>query len=377
MVYYDVLDEKDKLEETNERLIQFIKAYPKDILTLTAMGNSISNGFSMSEPGRALLDRNLNLIECGKQNGITVNKSHLSRNENNNSLAVIEWIRKNCTEEDCFNWTKEDYIRALKDGNLLLSAKEIEEYFSNGSKENIQDIIFRNNPKEANIIILNLGIDSFLDIITRHGSLTIPSISNAVQRDISGIYAILDLIQNNNREKNSHTQIYLCGGPRLANTDITEILLNKKLRRLSKEFAGVTYIPSFQRQTFYKTKNDMILPDPHYNKAEYYHLLNEIENSIIENYHMRDLIIDIDRKLFSLSNANDIKSARYNKNDALCVIEDSAARYESQNGDYNVFLKEAETFIQSRYPFDFYQLSPDENIANDIKKMQKVKKYRK
>ena len=121
MVYYDVLDEKDKLEETNERLIQFIKAYPKDILTLTAMGNSISNGFSMSEPGRALLDRNLNLIECGKQNGITVNKSHLSRNENNNSLAVIEWIRKNCTEEDCFNWTKEDYIRALKDGNLLLS----------------------------------------------------------------------------------------------------------------------------------------------------------------------------------------------------------------------------------------------------------------
>ncbi len=84
--------EKEKLDQTNEELIQFMKAYPKESISLTAIGNSISDGFSMSEPGRMLLDRNLGLIEVGKKNGIQVVKSHLARSENNNALAVASWI---------------------------------------------------------------------------------------------------------------------------------------------------------------------------------------------------------------------------------------------------------------------------------------------
>lgn len=118
---YDKLEEKEKLDKTNEELIRFMKDYPKESISLTAIGNSISDGFSMSEPGRLLLDRNLGLIEIGKQNGIKVKKNQLSRSENNNSLAVANWIRNNCTEQNSYNWNKEDYKRAIKQGNPLLT----------------------------------------------------------------------------------------------------------------------------------------------------------------------------------------------------------------------------------------------------------------
>ena len=142
---YDKIKEQEKLVQTNEELIRFMKEYPKEGINLTAIGNSISDGFSLAEPGRLLLDRNLGLIEIGQQNGITVTKNHLSRSENNNSLAVANWIRSNCTEADCYNWNKEDYKRFIKQGNPLLTEEEIEKYFSNGGNEAIKNIILNSS----------------------------------------------------------------------------------------------------------------------------------------------------------------------------------------------------------------------------------------
>ena len=368
---YDKLEEKEKLDKTNEKLIRFMKDYPKESISLTAIGNSISDGFSMSEPGRLLLDRNLGLIEIGKQNGIKVKKNQLSRSENNNSLAVANWIRNNCTEQNSYDWNKEDYKRAIKQGNPLLTEEEIEMYLSNGSNEKIQDIILNSKPEEANIVILNLGTGSFLDILTRHGSLTIPNIFNSLKRDMRGISEILELIQNNNRENNSHTQVYLCGAPRIMNTVITDLVMNPSIKKIGREYANVTYVPSFPRQAFYKTSNGTILPDPHYNHAEYYHFLNDIETNIINSYLIRDLMIDMDTILYKLSVENDISGAKNNSSDALDVIKDIAKKYEDKNGNYNYFIELAKNYIKSRYPFDFYRLSPEKNLGNSIDSLKK------
>ena len=83
-----------------QELVQFMRDYPKDQLSLTAIGNSISDGFSMSEPGKLLLDRNSHLIDFGNKNGLDVETYHLSRSENNNSLSVYDWILQNCCEKD-------------------------------------------------------------------------------------------------------------------------------------------------------------------------------------------------------------------------------------------------------------------------------------
>lgn len=368
---YDKIEEKEKLEQTNEELIKFMREYPKESLSLTSIGNSISDGFSLVEPGRMLLDRNLGIIEVGKNNGIEVKKYQLSRSENNNSLAVANWIKNNCTEKDSYNWNKEDYKRALKSNNPLLTEEEIDAYFSNGSDEDLKKIIFNNNPKEANIVILNLGIGSFLDIVTRRGSLTIPNILNSLQRDQRGISEILELIQNNNRENNSHTQVYLCGIPRIVNTIITDLSVNHNIKKLGKDFANVTYVPSFPRQAFYKTQNGQIIPDPHYNHAEYYHFLNDIEKNVIDNYLVRDLMIDLDTMLFKMSEENDIKGGIYKKDDALDVINDLANKYKSKNGDYNYFIDLAKSYIKRRYSYDFYRLTPETNLSKSVDSLKK------
>jgi len=368
---YDKNEEKEKLEQVNEELVKFMRDYPKDKLSLTAIGNSISDGFSMSEPGKLLLDRNLGLIDFGKSKGLDVQTYQLSRSENNNALAVSNWIIQNCCEKDSYNWNIADYRRAIENGSPLLTEEEINEFFAGGSDKKIQDVIFDTNKANANIVILNLGTGSFLDVVTRHGSLSIPNVFHSLDRDIYGISSILELIQNNNRKNGSNTQIYLCGAPRIVNTAITDIFMNSKIKKVGATFANVTYVPSFPRQAFYKTPNGGIVPDLHYNQAEYYHFLAEIENKIIDNYLIRDLMIDLDRVLYQMSNDNDINGTNYSKNDIKDVIDEIAKKYESKTGNYNYFIDFIKTYVKDRYPSDFFRGSTDNNIAKDLNDMKR------
>ena len=130
---YDKNEEKEKLEQVNEELVKFMRNYPKDKLSFTAIGNSISDGFSMSEPGKLLLDRNLGLIDFEKSKWLYVQTYQLSRSENNNALAVSNWIIQNCCEKDSYNWNIVDYKRAIENGNPLLSEKEINKFFAGGT----------------------------------------------------------------------------------------------------------------------------------------------------------------------------------------------------------------------------------------------------
>ena len=370
---YDKVEEKEKLDKVNEDLVRFMREYPKEKLSLTAIGNSISDGFSMSEPGKLLLDRNLGLIDFGKKSGLDVEIYQLSRGENNNSQAVYNWIIQNCCEKDSHKWNTVDYERAIKEGHPLLTEEEIKEFFAGGSDKKIQDVLFDKDRTNANIVILNLGTGSFLDVVTRHGSLSIPNIFHSVDRDIYGINAILELIQNNNRQNGSNTQIYLCGAPRIINTAVTDIFMNPKIKKVGRAYANVTYVPSFPRQAFYKTPEGNIIPDPHYNQAEYYHFLSEIETKIIDNYLIRDLMIDLDRVLYVMSNDSDINGTHYTKDDVKDVIDEIAKKYESKTGNYNYFIDFIKQYIKGRYPFDFYRVSPDTNLANDLDDMKKHK----
>lgn len=367
---YDINVEREKLDEINEKFVEYMKNYPKKSISLTAIGNSISDGFSFSEPDRPLLDRNLELIELAKRNGLVIKKNQLSRSENNNSLAVASWIRNGCTEQDCYDWNKEDYRRNAREGKTLLSDEEIEKYFSNGNKESIEDVIL--NPLEdANIVIINLGTGSLLDVLVRSGKITFSNISNSVQRDLRGISEILELIQDNNRQNNSHTQVYLCGAPRVMDTQITDLVMNNAMKRLGKEYANVTFVPSFPRKALYRTVYGTILPDTHYDKAEYYHLLSNIEKSIIDNYLGRELLIELDRILYKLSLDNDLNDEKYTTEKAVFEIQKMAKQYKEKGGDVNTFLNLTKEYMKYRYPFDFYRLSPNEKLDKSVGSLQK------
>lgn len=370
---YDKNEELEKLEQVNEELVRFMRDYPKETLILSSIGHSIADGFSAAEPGKLLLNRNLGLIDYGKRNGLNVKTFHLARWENNNSLSVANWIRANLSEKETDAWNRVDYRRAKFFGKTLMTEDQIREYFSGGTNRKVQDVIFAPDPKnnKANIVILNLGTGSFLDIVTRHGSLTIPNLLNSVDRDIFGISAILEIIQESNRKNKTNTQVYLCGAPRIANTVLADVFINPKIKKVGKQYANVTYVPSFPRQAFYKLPSGNILPDPHYNQAEYYHFLAEVENKIIDNYLVKDLLIDLDRVLFQLSEENDIHGAHHDMNDAKDLIDVIAKKYESKGGDYNYFIDIAQKYIGTRYPFDYYRLDSRKNFAKDLGSMKK------
>ena len=95
-----------------------------------------------------------------------------------------------------------------------------------------------NNDDSANIVIYNGGTGAVLDNLTRNGNV---SCSNSIKKDISYIESTLGLIQNNNRNNNSNTQVYMCGAPRIYNTRISDLLINNKIKPVLKRYSNTTY----------------------------------------------------------------------------------------------------------------------------------------
>ena len=370
-----VLTELNALNATNHQMAGMFKKENKSKVLITAIGNSISNGMSMSEPGKMLLDRNEKLIDIGKSHGVDFNTYQLSRWEANNSVTVADWIARNCCEKDAHEWSINDYKRFPVDRNYKLyeSDEEIDELFKGGSTEGIQERLRRSGDDLANIVIINVGTGSFLDVLTRHGSLTIPNIFYSLHRDVAGLTEILSMIERLNRDPNvqTKTQVYLCGAPRVMNTIITDAMMNPSIKKVAKEFANVTYVPTIPRQPFYIDTAGRINPDIHYNEEEYYRLLNSIERHIIDTFPARDLMIDLDRALYKMNTESDLHGAPQSLNDALDVVDDIAKKYESKAGNYNYFIDLAKEYVHDRYPYDFYRISQARNIAKDISKLKK------
>ena len=149
--------------------------------------------------------------------------------------------------------------------------------------------------------------------------------------------------------------------------------MNSKIKKVGEYYANVTYVPSFPRQPFYRDKNGNIILDPHYNQAEYYHFLTEVENKVIDNYLIKNLMIDLDRVLYLISTDKDINGTNYNKNDVKDIIDELAKEYESKTGDYNYFIEFIKSYINKRYPSDFYRISTEGNLSKELDGMKKHK----
>lgn len=309
----------------------------------------------------------------GKKNNIDIVTYQLSRSENNNGCIVSDWIRRNLSEADCYKWNIADYMRAIEDGTPLLDLEFIKKYFINPSNTGIKDVIFSSNDELANIVILNLGIGSFLDIFMRKGKKSLNSIRNSFERDRSGIVSILEMVQSSNRNDKTKTQIYLCGAPNVSRTFITNLFMNGGIKRVGREFANVTYVPSFKRQTIYKKTDGSHAFDIHYNRAEYLHFLRMIEKKIIENYSLKDAMISIDSELFKMSCENDTNMGKKNMNDALDIIDIYAKSISDSDEyyDYNMFIDYVSNYISVRYPYDFYRINNKQNLGKIISKKLK------
>lgn len=363
--FKDVLSSITQIGEDDIELVKMLSKNDKTKIVLTALGNSISTGFSFCDENKPLLDRNELLDVICEEYGIDLYKYKFARSENNSDQNTLNYILNNDTEHDINELNRRDYEKYLLNGNSLLTKEQIEKYY--GDKEDsdvhIQDILFNTEDDAANIVVYNGCTGSFLDNITRGGK---HKYDNGIKKDLSHVEAILSLIQNSNRENESNTQVYLCGAPRVLNTGIQDYYMNRPLKTISKRYANTTYVDNFKRHFVYKGNAKV---DLHYDKNEYLKLTHLILKRIIENYIIKDSLIGIDRDLYHLNKEIEMSNEERNTKDAILSIISDYSFYLEDDKDTE-FLKTVRDYLLERYCYDFFCLDKSA-IKNDIVKLSK------
>lgn len=349
-------DVRESIRETNDLLMQELINNNITKAQFESLGTSIATGFSICNKNVPFLSRNENLQEAADKHGIELEFHQFSRSENNSEANTFTEIIKN-TPESTFNQrTRRDYNMYKKKGEQLLTDDELDTYYpiQLENDKNIRDTIFDSKQNTANIVIANFGTGSAIDNWTRHGR---HKFTNGVDRDRSYTEAILGLIQLNNRDNYANTQVYLCAAPRIANTILCDLFINRPMKAAAKRYANVTYIPSFSRKLLYLKEGKIPIPDPHYDEEEYLHLIEEIEKAIIDNYQNKDYLIDIDRQLVNRSTQIELSEKQENTRDEiLTTIEKYADLVESKGKDRNKFLKTTRDYLLEIYPYSLFYL---------------------
>lgn len=359
--FKDILNTVTAVGIDNIELMKILKDYEKTKLIFTALGNSISTGFSFCDENKPFLDRNELLESACEEYDIDLYKYKFARSENNSDQNTLNYILNNYTEKEMNEMNRRDYEKYTLSGNELLSKEKIEEYYGEdkASDVQIQDILFNTEDEAANIVVYNGLTGSFLDNVTRGGK---HKLTNGIKKDLSHVEAILSLIHNSNRENDSNTQVYLCGAPRVLNTSIQETFMNKKLKEIIKRYPHVTYVDNVGRHLIYKGKAKV---DLHYDKNEYLKLTHVLLRQIIKNYVINESLINIDRDLYTLNKDIEMSNKeRSTKDDILSIISEYAYPFIDQENELE-FLKTVKNYLLERYCYDFFCLDK-KVIKNDI-----------
>ena len=362
--FKDLLSAATKVGEDDIELLKILQEEGKTELILTALGNSISTGFSFCDENKPLLDRNELLEALCEEYKIDLYKYKFAISENNSDQNTLNYILNNYTEKKINEMNRRDYEKYLLNGQELLSEEKIKEYYGRlkASNIHIQDILFNTSDNAANIVIYNGGTGSFLDNITRGGK---HKYKNGVRKDLAHIEAILSMIQNANRDNYCNTQVYLCGVPRLLNTGIQDYYMNRPLKTVSNRYAHTSYVDNFSRHLVYKGNAKV---DLHYDKNEYLKLTHLILKSAIKNYVIKDSLIEIDRDLYKLNKEVEMSNNdRDTKDDMLGIISEYSNRFEDSKNNIE-FLKTVKNYLLERYCYDFFTLDK-KAIKKDILKL--------
>ena len=265
-------------------------------------------------------------------------------------------------------------IDNLKHDTPVISTieKEIAEYYPKNPtlSHHFKDLVLTEENGRANVLVYIGATGSFLDNITRGG---FPKIISGFKRDFTSISATLKEIQSSNRHDETNTEVYLVGIPRYIGTPVTDILINRHLKEIAKNYANVTYVEPIKAKLFYGLKAEV-----HLNDEENLSLNNSIIESIDDNYIAVMAKIEIDRFLFKLNEIIEISTIEIvDQADAhkIAIMHEVAQKklseyldpiidkylsmMKAENKDTQKFLEDIKTYINERLPYDFYYLGKD------------------
>ncbi len=364
-----------KLFQENKRLVETLKRNNVTNFRLISLGNSIGSGYSLRRTTKPLLIRNESLKPIFKKGEINLELFHFARAQNNNDECIFEWLATNIKESEIQKLNQLDYGKGPIGKPVHgLSKEQMEMYYSSKEPRGLQELIFDIDPNMANIVIYNGCTGSFLDNVTRQGSI-FHKLTHGIKRDTRSLEATLKWIQINNRNKGANTQVYLCGVPDFLGLKISEFI-NQKLRKIAKQYANVVYVEPVKSKFFYKSleeKNSFLLKaDLHYDEKEYEKFNLHIIEKINANYSKTNAMIKFDRLFYMLNRDFEkhasaitceksyIQSLLEKFTEQLCIQVDSTKKKELY-----IQLKQ---YLMNRFPYDFYYLGKKE-LKKSLKKI--------
>ena len=363
-------------------------------LRLISLGNSIASGYSMVRTIKPLLLRNESLEEELNKENIILERHHFARAQNNNDEHVFGWLISNIKESEIHQMNRSDYSGSASSmATKGLTKEQIDEYYPLNMKEDfgLADLIKEKKLDIANIVIYNGCTGSFLDAATRNGNLT-QQLMAGVNRDTTSFEAVLKYIQEQNRQYNSNTQVYVCGAPNFLGLRISE-LINRKIKKISENYANVSYVEPVKSKFFYKPlqleeiteeteltrlqqffKEHERQVDIHYDEEEYIEFNNNIMKAIKENYLINNSLINIDRDVYELNRTLEIKKPDLIVNDEVMqsvvydIFNEEVSKMPSSSLA-NQLTQRAGKYLTTRSPYDYFYVGK-KRINSSIQKVK-------
>ena len=375
---------ESKQKELNEQLASVLSKYGIKNVRMTSIGNSIASGYSMVRSIKPLLLRNTTLSEVLSAKGIELDTHHFARAQNNSDEHVLEWVESNIKESEIHKMNRSDYSGEKTSMPAHIGKEEIEEYYPTEMEQDLglKDAITQNDENMANIVVYNGATGSFLDGLTRHGSLK-QQFLHGIKRDIDNIESVLTVIQINNRLGKSNTQVYLCGAPDFLGIKLSSAI-NRRLKKLAQKYSNVVYVEPVKAKMRYKqldengNETDKKGIDIHYDETEYTAFNNNIINAINKNYQTSRSLIELDREFYAFNKRLELEQKElvddYDKIGPIIseMIKREASKIEDPE-DRSVFLKRLKTYVKERFPYDFVYLGKKQMLSPIDEERKKIK----
>ena len=352
----------------NEQLSSLLKKEKIENIRLTSLGNSIASGYSMVRTTKPLLLRNETIKPIMENNHIKIERYHFARAQNNCDDHIFEWLHTNIKISEIYKLNRMDYENTpITMSTHGLTEENINKYYPIDIQNDIglQDTILQSKETLANIVVYNGCTGSFLDALTRKGTLLQQGL-HSIKKDVQGLEAILKFIQSNNRYNGSNTQVYICGVPDFLGLGISEFI-NKRLRTTAQKYANTIYVNPIKSKFFYnpieipenKLKKHRKLPDIHYDEEEYLRLNNNILKAVYQNYQIINSMIYIDRRLYKIStqieNSMEKIDDNIRENMISTIINEEVSKMKDVK-QKKQFLINIRKYLLKRFSYDFYYL---------------------
>jgi len=337
-----IVIQKRDLNKTIEKFIEVMKNCGVKNINISSVCNSIGTGYSLNDKIIPLFHRVDDSI-FGKS-GLNVQYYSWARGQDNNDEHLFEWFIYDTTQSEINEMVLFDFTsnspKAM--GHHYITLEEASKYYPTDIQNDIglQSMMAKKDDDSANIVVYNGDTASFLDNLTRGG----------VHINLDGFDRDLDSMESFIRAVYilyPHTQIYVCGIPKLLKMKLPDKLVNKKIRDLCLKYPNCVYVDSVLQNGMY-LNNGKFYFDIHYNQEEYLRLLTNIFSAIGNNYNPVNALIEADSILLSEGFLNTTKSSQEIENKFDELITTIFKEYQLSDDQ----LKRMKDCFLKRYSYD-------------------------